>query len=128
MGSFDINFASALSTYLPELKVLSLRCSKLYKEALILVLEGLPNLQVLKISHCVLLETPAPPEPAERIIVTQLDASILEKASRLREFRICMDDTCITCQRTKDNQALERWWYGYEDDVWLAGAVHSRTV
>ncbi|KAH7557611.1 hypothetical protein ACOSP7_027450 [Xanthoceras sorbifolium] len=122
MGPFDIYFASTLSTYLPKLKVLSLRCSMLNKDALIIVLDGLSNLEVLNISHCVLIESQPPPAPKK--IIRKLDHSILEKASRLREFLICMDDSCIMCQRTKDDEGLMRW-YKYEEDIWKADEVRS---
>ena len=60
MGPFHINIASSLATFLPKLKVLSLRCSMLYKDALILNLDRLQHLEVLNMSHCFLVEGPPP--------------------------------------------------------------------
>lgn len=122
MGPFDVLFASSLCEYLPTLKVLSLRCSMLDKEALIHVLDGLPNLEVLNISHCILVENPPPPAP--KLILRKLDRSILNKASHLREFLTCMDDSCIMCQRTREDEGLLRW-YRYEEDFWKGDEVSS---
>ena len=122
MGPCDKFFASTLATYLPTLKVLSLRCSMLYKEALIIVLDSLPHLEVLNISHCLLIEVLPPPGPKK--VVSEIDQSIIEKASRLREFLTCMKDSCTMCQRTKIDEGLMRW-YRYEEGLWKADEVSS---
>ncbi|KAH8492435.1 hypothetical protein H0E87_021844 [Populus deltoides] len=122
MGPFDIYFASSLATYLPTLKVLSLRCSKLYKDTLIFILDNLRCLDVLNISHCLLIQIPPPPAPGR--IVRRLDKTILEKASRLRKFLTCMRDTCIMCQRTRNDEGLMRW-YKYEKGLWKEDEVRS---
>lgn len=122
MGPCDIFFASTLVTFLPTLKVLSLRCSTIWRDALITILDGLPNLEVLNISHCLLIEVPPP--PAARRVVRELDESILEKSSRLREFYTCMDDSCIMCQRARNDEGLMRW-YKYEEGLWKADEVRS---
>ena len=122
MGPCDKFFASTLATYLPTLKVLSLRCSMLYKEALIIVLDSLPHLEVLNISHCLLIEVLPPPGPKK--VVSEIDQSIIEKASRLREFLTCMNDSCTMCQRTKIDEGLMRW-YRYEEGLWKADEVSS---
>nr|AKT94873.1 F-box family protein 3 [Populus tomentosa] len=121
MGPFDIDFASSLVTYLPTLKVLSLRCSKLYKDTLIFILDNLRCLDVLNISHCLLIH---PPPPAPGRIVRRLDKTILEKASRLRKFLTCVRDTCIMCQRTRNDEGLMRW-YKYEKGLWKEDEVRS---
>lgn len=122
MGPCDKFFASTLATFLPTLKVLSLRCSMLYKEALIIVLDSLPHLEVLNISHCLLIEVLPPPGPKK--VVSEIDQSIIEKASRLREFLTCMNDSCTMCQRTKTDEGLMRW-YRYEEGLWKADEVSS---
>ncbi|GLU21080.1 hypothetical protein SLE2022_372430 [Rubroshorea leprosula] len=121
MGPFEDKFASVLVMYLPKLRVLSLRCSMLTMEALIIILDGLHSLEVLNISHC-LIE--GQKTPASRGIVKELDESILKKASRLREFKTCMKDSCILCQRTKADEGLLRW-YKYEEGLWKADEVSS---
>ncbi|XP_059304823.1 F-box/LRR-repeat protein At3g48880-like [Lycium ferocissimum] len=124
MGPCDLLFASTLVEYLPNLKVLSVRCTVLSKPALVIILEGLKKLEVLNISHCLITEVP-PPEPME--ILTELDESILEKASRLREFLTCMSDSCITCQHTRNDEGLLRW-YRYEEDLWKVDEVKSLAI
>lgn len=69
----------------------------LSKPGLVIILEGLKKLRVLNISHCVIIEDD-PVLPMK--ILTELDKTILEKASRLDEFLTCMSDSCIMCQRT----------------------------
>ncbi|KAF3638960.1 F-box/LRR-repeat protein [Capsicum annuum] len=131
MGPCDMLFATALVSYLPNLKVLSVRCAMLSKPALVIILEGLKMLEVLNISHCVITEDPLPapedPPPAPMTILTKLDESILEKASRLREFLTCMSDFCIMCQRTRNDEGMMRW-YKYEEDLWKVDEVKSLAI
>lgn len=125
MGRCDVNCAKTLVTYLPRLKVLSLRCSMLHKDALLIILEGLLHLEVLNISHCLLVEITG--YPGQMIVVEELDKFILEKASRLRVFLTCMEDSCIMCQRIKNDEGLMRW-YKYEEGLWKADEVSSLAV
>ncbi|XP_061997308.1 F-box/LRR-repeat protein At3g48880-like [Rosa rugosa] len=125
MGRFDVRFASTLvGTYLPNLKVLSLRCSQLVREALITILDGLPQLEVLNIAHCVLLiEPPRRNQPLQ--IVEELDEAILEKAARLQRFITCMQvDRCIMCQRARNDGGIMKW-YKYEAGLWKQDEVSS---
>ncbi|XP_031107097.1 F-box/LRR-repeat protein At3g48880 [Ipomoea triloba] len=124
MGPCDIAFASSIAAFLPDLKVLSLRCSVLYKGALLIILEGLTKLEVLNISHCLLFELPP---PAPRKVVNELDESIRERASRLRKFLTCMSDKCTMCQRTRNDEGLIRW-YKYEEDLWKEDEVRSLAI
>ncbi|XP_047958575.1 F-box/LRR-repeat protein At3g48880 [Salvia hispanica] len=125
MGPCDIYFASTLAQYLPNLKVLSLRCSVLFKDALIIILESMPGLEVLNISHCLLMEVPPPPAP--RRVLKALDKSILERASRLKKFVTCMSESCTMCQRTRNDEGLIRW-YKYEEDLWRDDEVSSLAI
>lgn len=122
MGHFDVFFASTLAKYLPKLKVLSLRCSAVYKDALITILDSLQHLEVLNISHCIFIEVLPP--PASKKVVRELDESIRNRASHLREFLTCTDDSCIMCQRTRNDDGLMRW-YKYEEGLWKADEVSS---
>ncbi|XP_059667060.1 F-box/LRR-repeat protein At3g48880 [Cornus florida] len=122
MGPCDILFASTLTAFLPNLKVLSLRCSMLLKDALIIILDGLQHLEVLNISHCLLIEVPPPPAPKK--VFKELDESILRRASRLRQFLTCNDDSCMACQRTRNDEGLLRW-YRYGELFWKADEVRS---
>ncbi|XP_061997239.1 F-box/LRR-repeat protein At3g48880-like isoform X2 [Rosa rugosa] len=122
MGPCDIFFASTLVAYLPKLKVLSLRCSMLLREALLMILEGLPQLEVLNISHCLLFDLS--PSPTSKKILREIDPFIHDKASRLRRFLTCSQDTCVMCQRTKTDEGLLRW-YKYEEGLWKEDEVSS---
>ncbi|XP_061369543.1 F-box/LRR-repeat protein At3g48880 [Gastrolobium bilobum] len=122
MGPCDVYFASSLAAFLPNLRVLSLRCSVLYRDTLIVILDSLQNLEVLNISHCILME--AVPPPQHKRMMTEIDQTIREKASRLRQFLTCMDDSCIMCQRTRTDEGLVRW-YKYEEGLWKTDEVRS---
>ncbi|KAF3658881.1 putative F-box/LRR-repeat protein-like isoform X4 [Capsicum annuum] len=111
MGQCNILLASTLVSFLPNLEVLSLRCTMLSKPTLVIILEGLKKLRVLNISHCIITEDD-PPTPMK--FMTELDKTILEKASRLDEFLTCMIDSCIMCQCTLDDKGEKRW-RRYED-------------
>ncbi|XP_062150422.1 F-box/LRR-repeat protein At3g48880 isoform X3 [Alnus glutinosa] len=115
MGPCNNSFACTLATHLPKLKVLSLRCSIIEKDALIIILDSLLHLEVLNISHCLLIEVRL--RPAPKRVVGEIDQSIREKASRLREFITCTKDSCIMCQRTKNDDGQIRW-YRYEEGLW----------
>ncbi|XWS61147.1 hypothetical protein CRYUN_Cryun07bG0100400 [Craigia yunnanensis] len=125
MGRFDYFFAITIIRYLPKIRVLSLRCSILVKDALISILDDLQNLEVLNITHCLLIEIPPPPAPTR--IMREFDQSIVEKASRLREFVTCMKDLCIMCQRMRNDEGLLRW-YKYEEGLWKADEVSSLSL
>ncbi|KAL6581529.1 hypothetical protein OROMI_007452 [Orobanche minor] len=122
MGPCDMLFASTLATYLPNLKVLSLRCSMLFKDALTIILDNLKGLEVLNISHCLVIEVS--PHPAPRRVLSELDSSTRDKASRLKTFLTCMSNACIMCQRTRNDEGLIRW-YKYEEDFWRVDEVGS---
>jgi hypothetical protein len=122
MGPCNNSFACTLATHLPKLKVLSLRCSIIEKDALIIILDSLLHLEVLNISHCLLIEVRL--RPATKRVVGEIDQSIREKASRLREFITCTKDLCIMCQRTKNDDGQIRW-YRYEEGLWKADEVSS---
>uniref|UniRef100_K4AUE7 FBD domain-containing protein n=1 Tax=Solanum lycopersicum TaxID=4081 RepID=K4AUE7_SOLLC len=61
MTPCDIVFASALVSFLPNLKVLSVRYTQLSKPSLVILLEGLRNVKVLNISQCIIIEYLYPP-------------------------------------------------------------------
>ncbi|XP_058740200.1 F-box/LRR-repeat protein At3g48880-like [Vicia villosa] len=122
MGPCDIFFASTLAAFVPKLRVLSLRCTTLYVDVLIFILDSLKHLEVLNISHCVLMEGLPPPQ--FKRIITELDPAIRQKATRLREFITCMDNSCIMCQRTRTDEGIVRW-YKYEEGFWKEDEVKS---
>ncbi|XP_031265058.1 F-box/LRR-repeat protein At3g48880-like [Pistacia vera] len=116
MGPFDVLFASMIVRFLPNLKVLSLRCSSIVKDALLLILDDLPNLKVLNISHSLLIEGPLLSPVMLEKIIKKPDKIILEKAARLREFLTCIEHSCIMCQCTRSDEGFMRW-YKYEEGL-----------
>ncbi|KAK4734121.1 hypothetical protein R3W88_008382 [Solanum pinnatisectum] len=112
IGPCDMLFASVLVSFLPNLKLLSLRCT------------GLKKLKVLNISHCIITEDP-PPAPMK--ILTKLDESILEKASRLDKFLTLITNSCIKCQHNLNDEGLMRW-YENEEDLWKVDEVRSLAI
>ena len=122
MGSFDIDFAVSIHANLPRLKVLSVRCSRLSKEALVFVLERMENLEILNISHCLIVEGQI---SSSKRIVREMEVTILAMASRLREFIYCLDPLlCMSCMRMSEDEGLMRW-YKYEDWFWRMDEVKS---
>lgn len=122
MGTFDVHFASCIAVHLPKLKVLSLRCSIITKEALLFILNCMVNLEVLNISHCLLLESLV--VSGRRQIRSELDQTIFQKASRMRDFLYCQSSSCIACRRMIEDEGLMRW-YRYEDWFWRQDEVSS---
>lgn len=127
MGPCHVYFANTIVAFLPSLKILSLRCTVLHKEALLSILEGLKQLEVLNISHCLLIDsqrTYGQPVPLMQRVMKELDESILKAASRLREFLTCMNDSCTLCRRAITDEGLMRW-YKYEEGLWKTDEVTS---
>ncbi|KAL5985203.1 hypothetical protein ACLOJK_036441 [Asimina triloba] len=121
MGNFDAHFAWSIITFLPRLKVLSLRCSVLTTKALMLILDSMVHLEVLNVSHCLFFEEVLTHAP--RRIFRELDEAIVEKASRLQAFYYCREMSCILCQRMVRDKGNMRW-FKYEDS-WRADEVRS---
>uniref|UniRef100_M1C834 F-box/LRR-repeat protein n=1 Tax=Solanum tuberosum TaxID=4113 RepID=M1C834_SOLTU len=124
MTPCDILFASALVSFLPNLKVLSVRCTELSKHALVILLDGLKKLKVLNISHCIITEYLSPPAPMK--ILTELDECIIKKVHRLDIFLTYMSDSCIMCQRTRNDEGFVRW--NKYADLWKVDEVKSLEI
>ena len=125
MGPFYLLLADSLVEFLPRLKILSLRCAVLWKDALLCILEGLKNLKVLNISHCLLIESWELNEP---MVTADLnDESILKAASGLREFLTCTKESCPLCKRVVEDEGYMRW-YKYEEGLWKQDEVSSLSL
>ncbi|PIA30887.1 hypothetical protein AQUCO_05300014v1, partial [Aquilegia coerulea] len=120
-GPLDISFASSITHFLPKLKVLSLRCSVLYEEAVNHIVENMNQLEALNISHCLFVRK----LPSGReVSVSTPDKSILVKASRLLDFYTCWDQSCFLCRRMRIDKGDLRW-YKCEKDLWRTDEVTS---
>ncbi|XP_010454661.1 PREDICTED: F-box/LRR-repeat protein At3g48880-like [Camelina sativa] len=124
MGHIHAAFAEKLVEHLPNLKVLSLRCNAIYRDALLIILDGLESLEVLNISHSYLVVKQEHPEK-KKLIVRELDQTIMEKASKLKRFVTCMEYmTCVMCKRTEKDGGRVRW-NRYEEGLWKTDEVSS---
>lgn len=125
MGECDNFLAQTLTCYIPNLKVLSLRCSIVSRNALIHILYGLKYMEILNISHCLIVEY----HPRRPLVVTRkvLDDLLLMKGLRLHRLLTCLDDFCGMCQKTKADEGLLRW-YRYKEGLWKDDEVKSLAI
>ncbi|KAM2683116.1 hypothetical protein EV1_044768 [Malus domestica] len=87
------------------------------KEALLILLDGLRHLQVLNISHCLVIEV-SPPYYYDEIL-DKLDPVILNMSAWLQGVITCMQlDHCIMCQRIRVDLLGIIQWYKYEEGLW----------
>ncbi|KAJ3682214.1 hypothetical protein LUZ60_014787 [Juncus effusus] len=123
MGTFDLLFASSIISHLPHLKVLSLRCSRVMKDALIVLLTSVQDLECLNISHCLILEM-----VGRKHEVRELDERVFKAGGFLKRFLVCegkrKDGGCVMCERMVVDEGLMRW-YRYEEDAWRYDEVAS---
>uniref|UniRef100_A0A7N0VIG2 Uncharacterized protein n=1 Tax=Kalanchoe fedtschenkoi TaxID=63787 RepID=A0A7N0VIG2_KALFE len=106
-------------------KCLSLRCSIIFKNALIAILEGLQHLEVLNISHSMILESDSLAFDPTRVV--RLDKSTLEMGARVPRFITCEERDCVMCERVRYDEGLVRW-YKYEKGLWKVDEVPSLAV
>lgn len=126
-GAFDMNLAVAITTFLPNLKVLSLRCSRVDKKALLYFLKSMRGLEVLNISHTLLLvEGPVNggSDGGLKVMFKEIDPAIREYTAGLRKLYFCSSKACLCCQRVIDDEGMMRWWK-YEDWFWRIDEVSS---
>ncbi|CAA7023409.1 unnamed protein product [Microthlaspi erraticum] len=139
MGPIEVDFVEYLVKFLRNLKVLSLRCTAINLDALIKILDDMKSLEVLNISHSYLVVTRKKTvivrdlyesiveasKPKQFVIVRELDETIMEKASKLKQFVTCMEHkTCVMCQRTHEDEGIMKW-NKYEEGLWKADEVTS---
>lgn len=116
MGTIDLCFVENLVKFLPQVKVLSLRCNSIHQDALLKILDEMKGLEVLNVCHCYILV------PEE----TFPDwSTILEKASKLKRVMSCYSpQTCVMCRRACEDEGMLRW-YKCEEGMWKADEVTS---
>lgn len=122
MCPFDMEFAKAIIKYTPELKVLSLRCALVYKDALTHILNKLKHLEVLNVTHCLLVDDSE--QDGFIVVYRQHEEETIEKASRLKNFFCCQHSSCPMCRRAFDDEGILKW-FEYEQELWLADEVTS---
>lgn len=122
MRRFDTDCAETILAYAPNLKVLSLRCNMVHREAMLRLLKEMKHLQVLNISHCLILDHS--PNPGFMSVLSKLDKVILEEASRLEKFMFCKKDSCHICQLQISTNGI-LFWSRYDEGIWLTDEVST---
>ncbi|XP_004300769.1 PREDICTED: F-box/LRR-repeat protein At3g48880-like [Fragaria vesca subsp. vesca] len=122
MCNFYENHAEAVAAYLPNLKVLSLRCAD--KGAVLHILKEMKHLQVLNLSHSYIVNH-SPTLDRRMVVLRELDLQVTEPASRLERFIYCRSRLyCNTCRlQLSLNRVLIRC--RYEERVWRMDEVSS---
>ncbi|KAK6935358.1 F-box domain [Dillenia turbinata] len=127
---FDWGYASAMCAFLPKLKVVSLQSSMVTKDALVLILDQLEHLEVLNLSHCLFVGDRVDNDGGSvyNRLDAQLnanhDASVLEKASRLRVFLTCQEKGCPACPDTSTGLGFSKW-FSRAEDIWRIDQISS---
>lgn len=122
MRRFDTDCAETILAYAPNLKVLSLRCNMVHREAMLRLLKEMKHLQVLNISHCLILDHSS--NPGFMSVLSKLDKVILEEASRLEKFMFCKKDSCHICQLQISTNGI-LFWSRYDEGIWLTDEVST---
>ncbi|KAJ9147893.1 hypothetical protein P3X46_030007 [Hevea brasiliensis] len=107
MCPFDHDFANTLFIYFPNLKALSVRCTIVHKDALRLTLMLFDDLDVLNITHSLLMDFN--PSEGPTIFKCESDKSIAEQASKLKAIFWRQTESCIMCQRVHNDLGRPKW-------------------
>ncbi|KAJ7952346.1 F-box/LRR-repeat protein [Quillaja saponaria] len=122
---FDMEFAEALIKHIPKLKILSLRCSLVYTEAINRILKSLEHLEVLNLSHSIFVGEPD--QGAETRMQTQKDCDIaaLLDVSRLKRVITCKREACLLCKHKLDDFHVGGWCCKFQEAIWREDEVTS---
>lgn len=90
---FMVDLAKAIAASIPNLKVLSLQCILVEKEAFVYILNNMKNLEMLNLCHCLIVDEGLP-RPGYAYVARALDNSKIERASRMKKFLFCDADSC----------------------------------
>lgn len=108
--------------YIPNLKVSSLQCSLVEKEALVYILNNMKNLEVLNLCHCLIVD--GLPRPGYAYVARALDNSIIQRASRMKQFLFCDADSCRVCQLMFVTEGSSGW---SDFGIWRRDTVSEYT-
>ncbi|PON86443.1 F-box domain containing protein [Trema orientale] len=125
MCPFDIDFAHSIVSQAPQLKVLSLRCAVVFKEALLYLLENLKHLKVLNLTHCLLVSDTQ--EAGFLVVYREIDEEISENVSHLKQLLTCKKISCSMCKIAVDQEDFLKW-YDYDEGNWRVDEIPSLTV
>ena len=126
MCPFDYDFAKAIVLHTPQLKILSLRCTIVFKEALIYLLQNLQHLEVLNLSHCIMVSYISQ-EDGYLMVYRHVYDEIIAHASHLKDFLFCNIMSCPMCSITVNQEGFLKW-YDLEQGNWRIDEIPSLTV
>ncbi|XP_062028893.1 F-box/LRR-repeat protein At3g48880-like [Rosa rugosa] len=124
MCDFYEEYAEAVAAYIPNLKVLSLRCAEVSRGAVLHILNEMNHLQVLNLSHSYIVDH-APTPNRCIVVLRELDQMVIEAASWLKKFLFSRSRLyCNICRlQLSMNGVLMRC--RYEERVWRMDEVSS---
>ncbi|PON86440.1 F-box domain containing protein [Trema orientale] len=125
MCPLDIDFAHAIVVNTPNLKVLSLRCTVVFREALQFLLLNMEHLEVLNLTHCLVVSYSR--RAGYLVVYREIDEDIIENASNLKKFLTCKKTSCSMC-KVVANQVGFLKWYNCEERNWRMDEVPSLAV
>ncbi|KAJ7944888.1 F-box/LRR-repeat protein [Quillaja saponaria] len=124
----DIEFAESLIKHIPKLKILSLRCSLVYTEALRCILKGLEYLEVLNLSHSMFFAELDHEGAETSNILIQRGGEIpaAMDVSRLERLVACQGETsCFLCQLMLENPSVGGRGYRFQEAMWREDEISS---
>ncbi|GMN75036.1 hypothetical protein TIFTF001_052513 [Ficus carica] len=119
--SIDLGFAEAIVANVPGLKVLSLRHTAAFKEALLHLLKSLKNLEVLNLTHVLVADL-----TQAGLELQGIDEKITNCTLHLKMFFTSGERRCPKCNIVEDGNI----WRSYEldEEDWPQDEVASHTI
>ncbi|PON84597.1 F-box domain containing protein [Trema orientale] len=124
MCPFDIDFAHAIVVQTPQLKVLSLRCTLVFKDALLFLLLNLQHLEVLNLTHCLMVSHNR--EAGCLVLYREIEEEIIKNASNLKTFLSCKK-ACPLCKIPTNGEDFLKW-YDYDERNWRMEEIPSLAI
>ena len=119
--SVDLGLVEAIIANVPRLKVLSLRHTAAFKQALLHLLKSLKNLEVLNLMHVLVADlTQAGME------LQGIDDEITKCALHLKKFLTCPERLCPKCNVVEDDNILR--CFDLDEDDWRRDEIPSLTI
>ncbi|CAA7018273.1 unnamed protein product [Microthlaspi erraticum] len=100
LGCLDEHIAEQMARYLQSIKRLSLQCSVVTTDEVLLLITNLRNLAVLNLSHCYGLD-----QESDMVLVYNL----VQAASKLDKFITCSQG-CTSCQEICSRSWVNKHW------------------
>ncbi|XP_062119554.1 F-box/LRR-repeat protein At3g48880-like [Humulus lupulus] len=125
MCPVDSDFALSIASHTPNLKVLSLRCTVVFKQALLILLKKLNKLEVLNLAHSLMVCDTR--EPGFLLVFEEIDDEIIKNTKHVKTLITCQKNACPMCRVAVDQEDFLKW-YNYEEENWKLDEIPSLTV